>query len=356
MAGKKRKTVSGLENPSAYKKAIASLNKIKGKKSGDKGYITPSQALNDFRKYSSVEAIERHIEKYKSDKELKKLVSQYNKYNGYNRGETGFLNISSARYIGTEELKEHIETAKENYTIEVKQRADYNRKVKQSLKDEEKLKDMAKSVLESIQIAGEINRKMMNADNQEEYDKLSAQLKKAVDSYRDKYIEFAKEDEKLHKKYRNMNKLPVSEETLNIEKLRKIPSGDIESILKEVINRGNKKDMYGNPATLYSKYHSSVSQTVESILSATLQTEVKIGGKETKKLIDIIQTKHINNEKFWKAFRAWENDGANVHGRNGKGDSDLVSASSFFTTTEGHKLLYDMLKTEYKEEIIEFSE
>ena len=354
MAGKKRKKVSGLENPVAYRKAIASLNKIKGKKSGDKGYITPSQALNDFRKYSSVEAIERQIEKYKSDRELKKLISQYNKYSGYNRGETGFMNMSSARYIGAEGLKEHVETAKENYTIEIKQRADYNRKVKQSLKDESKLKDMAKVVQESINAAREINQKMMAADNQQEYDKLSAELKKAVDKYRDKYIEFAKEDERLHKKYRDMNKLPVSKEPLNIEKLRRIPAGDIQTIIENVLNRGNKKDMYGNPATLYSQYHSSVSQTVESVLSAVVQTEVKIGGKENKRLIDIIQTKHIDNKKFWKAFHAWEGNGANVHGKNGKGASDLISASSFFTTSEGNKLLYDMLKTEYREETIEF--
>lgn len=354
MAGKKRKTISGLENPSAYKRAIATLNKIKGKKSGDKGYITPSQALNDFRKYSSVEAIERQIEKYKSDKELKKLLNQYNKYSGYNSGEKGYMTLSSARYIGADELREHIETAKENYTIEVKQKADYNKKVKQSLKDEAKLKNMAESVRKSINAAEKINHKMMAADTQQEYDKLSAELKKAVDEYRDKYIEFAKEDERLHKKYREMNKLPVSKEPLNLDKLRRIPAGDIKTIIDNVINRGNKKDMYGNPATLYSQYHSSVSQTVESILSAVLQTEVKIGGKENKKLIDVIQTKHIDNKQFWEALRAWEGDGANVHGRNGKGDSDLISASSFFTTNEGNKLLHSMLKTEYREETIEF--
>ncbi len=356
MAKKNKKIVAKLEDPTAYRNAVAQLNKARGKKSGDKGYITPSQALNEFRKYSSVEKIQQQIEKYNTDKELKRLTSQYNKYNGYNRGEAGFMNISSARGLNVEDLRDYVEAAKESYTVEVKQRAVYNKKVQQSLKDEEKLKKMADSVVDSINNAKEINKKQMEAKTQQEYDSLTNELKKAVADYKEKYVKFAEEDEKLHKKYRKMNKLPVSDKFIDVEKLKKMGSEDIQSAISETINRGNKKDIYGNPATLYSKYHSSVSQTVESILSAAMQTEVNISGTETKKLIEIINTEHIDNKKFWEAFHEWQNEGANVHNKNGEKYPNFITASSFFATGAGNKLLNDMLKPEYKNTNVEFVE
>jgi hypothetical protein len=351
---KKRKTVSGLENPKLYINAIARLNYAKGKKKGDRGYITPAQALNDFRKYGSVEAVESQIEKYKSDKEIQKLRRSYNYHMGYNTGDRGYMNTEAARYLGSE-LIDVVETAKQNYNAEIKHKREFNKAVKQSLADEQALKPLAKNVLTTISKASELNKKLMSAETESEYESMRAEFSEAITAYQDAFIELAKKERELKNKYRKKNKLPALSEEQDIERLRNLSIDDMLMQADNVLNGNKRKDKYGNLFSLYSMYHSQVTNTVSSVLDATMQTKIEVDGEEML-LSDVISAENVDNKKFWAAYHAWESDGGIVHAKDGRGYPNYITASRFFSGKEGNALLKNMLKSDYKQSNIKFLE
>ena len=90
---------------------------------------------------------------------------------GYNSGESGYMNLSSAKHLGLEELAEVVENAKQEYTKEIKYKREYNKNVKQSLRDEAKLKPIAQAVKEAINKSSEAVMKLREAETEEEFNK-----------------------------------------------------------------------------------------------------------------------------------------------------------------------------------------
>lgn len=338
-----------------YRAAIGKYNRARGLKSGDKGYITPKQALAFKRKFKDVATVEAKVAKVKEDKALKKTAKQYNHLMGYQKGDAGFITLSKARKIGLTDLQSYTATADAQYGDAVR-RADLNRKeesqrkrvhnkrVKESLKDEETVKAKAQEVLNAVENYHKLSDKLRTAQTEAEYfatrDKVFA-AGKDLDKI---FAEFAQSRRDLQNKWRRITKLPEINSDLHLERYR---NQDKINLANETINPHIGKDEYGNPTTIYTIYRDKVNAAVSNILDKTMSTMVGING-EIHTLYDIIQTTHIDNKKFWAAYHTWEGNGGDFMPANGRKRSDEVTASKFFDSTEGWDLLQTMLKGEYK--------
>lgn len=342
-----------------YRAAIGKLNRAKGLKSGDKGYITPKQALQYARKYKDVEAVEKQIAKVKDDNQLKKYAKQYNRFMSYKPGDAGYITMSKARSMGVSSLSDYAENAEQMYGEEVR-RAELNRaeeikrqrihqrRVNQSIKDEEKLKQKAQKVVDTVDKYNKIQSKLMTVETEAEYIAIQQNIKSAAADIDKEFADFTIFKREIHNKYRRMTKLPELTSDLHLERYSDIDKiNAANEALKETIG----KDEYGNPTTIYTIYRDKVNASVSVILDATMSTLVGING-EIYTLSDIIQTTHIDNKKFWAAYHAWEGNGGDFMPANGRKSSDEVTASKFFNTPEGDELLQTMLKGEFKGQMI----
>lgn len=338
-----------------YRSAVGKLNRARGKKSGDKGYITPKQALQYPRKYKDVAAVEKAIEKVKTDKQLKKYAKQYNRFMEYKPGDAGYITLSQARSIGVPELEEYaafaeqvygeeIRRAELNRAEEIKRRRIHTRRVNQSIKDEEKLREKAQSVLDVSAKYNKLNEKLEKVNSEAEYISVKSEVQLTADEINKKFGDFKTYQQELHNKYRKMNKLPESTSDLHLERYSiKNKIDEANEALKKPVG----KDEYGNPTTIYTIYRDKVNAAVSVILEAAMSTSVGIEGK-VYTLSDIIQTTHIDNEKFWATYHVWEKNGGDFLPAKGRKHSDEVTASKFFASSEGYDLLQTMLKGEFK--------
>lgn len=343
---KSKKTVSALPDAKSYRNAIARLNYVRGVKPGDKNYITPSQALNDFRKYSSVEKIEAQISKQKNKKMYGAAVNEYNKYQQYKKGDAGYLTVEDAQSIGLSTLIDITEGVKRQNYDKVKTDNRYQRNVKESLRDEQKLKEKASRILIKNNYIMQLADKRDAATTAQEYQKYENEIRKQADSMYAEFQEYANEERKIRNKWKKRNKLPLeNQKELTLDRIKQIPNTSISEQLERMLN-DSKRDRYGNPMTFYAMYRNQVTNTVSSILDATLNTRVEIDGNEYV-LSDVIYMDKIDNKKFWNAFHAWEKDGGIVVSKNGRKYPDYISAANFFTTPEGEILLDSLLTSEY---------
>lgn len=343
-----------------YRNAIARLNRANNKKPGSKGYITPKQALSYKRKYKDVAAVEKAVEKIRTDKELKATAKEYNRYMGYKKGDSGYITSAKARAIGIEDLKEYAADAEANYgeavrNAEADRKAEANRKrihtrrVKQSIKDEEKLKPYAEELRKSIEKQKDLLQKQAKRSTKSEYDEIQKELNGIESEINKKFEELMKKRRDMTNKYRKMAKLPELTSDLHLERYS---IKDKIDVINDIMKDRKGKDEYGLPTTLYTQLRNRVNATTSVIFDAMMSTQVGIDG-EIYMLDDIIATTHIDNKLFWNAYHAWAKDtGGLLLQQNGRRHSDEVTASAFFSTPEGDKLLQTMLKQEFKNRYI----
>lgn len=339
----------------SYRNAVNRYNRARGKKSGDKGYITPSQALKHKRKFKDTAAVEAQIEKYKYDKKITKLASAFNKFRGYIPGEAGYMTKSNADYAyKSGVLEDAVENAKNDYTKEIKKEAEYKRKVRQSIKDEKKLKEIAKELNALIADAGEKHKEMTAAETEEEYERLKAEHVVKQEKYKDVFMEMIRKERELKNKYRKANKMTeLKVDAADDEELRSLNAMEMQREVRRILSGMQGRDQYGKQQTLFEFYHNIVTDIVNKILSATFQTTVRVDGQEMS-MSDIININTIDNKKFWRAYHAWEHAGGLVVPKNGAKYPNYVPANEFFSTKEGTVLFQDLLKSEYAGSTIDF--